>query len=91
MSWSGRYLSRLLGRSPGRSLLSLLLAALLAFAFGLVTVLRGLYAELYRQVEVKPVVSTIGYERAMKIENSGYVRDPYYEARSLDINFIKCT
>ena len=84
MSWSGRYLSRLLGRSPGRSLLSLLLAALLAFAFGLVTVLRGLYAELYRQVEVKPLVSTIGYERAMKIENSGYVRDPYYEARSLD-------
>ena len=79
MNWSGRYLRRLLGRNLGRSLLSLALAALLAFAFGLVTVLRGLYAELYRQVEVKPLVSTIGYERAMKIENSGYVRDPYYE------------
>ena len=84
MTWSGRYLCRLLGRNPGRSLLSLLLAALLAFAFGLLTVLRGIYGELYQQVEVKPVVSGIGYERARKIENSGLVRDPYYETRSQD-------
>ena len=84
MSWGGRYLRRLLGRDPGRSLLSLLLAALLAFAFGLLTVLRGIYAELYQQVEVKPVVSQIGYGRAQKIERSGLVRDPYYETRSLD-------
>ena len=48
MNWSLRFLRRLLGRNPGRSLLSLLLAALLAFAFGLVTVLRGIYAELYK-------------------------------------------
>ena len=37
MNWGRKYLCRLLGRNPGRSLLSLLLAALLAFAFGLVT------------------------------------------------------
>ena len=84
MTWSGRYLLRLLGRNPVRSLLSLFLAALLAFAFGLLTVLRGIYGELYRHVEVKPVVSGIGYERARKIENSGLVRDPYYETRSQD-------
>ena len=84
MSWSGRYLCRVLGRSIGRSLLSLLLAALLAVAFGLLTVLRSIYGELYQHVEVKPVVSGIGYERAQKIERSGLVRDPYYETRSQD-------
>ena len=84
MSWGGRYLGRLLGRDLGRSLLSVLLALLLAFAFGLVTVLRGIYSELYRQVEVRPVVTGIGYGRAQKIERSGLVRDPYYETRSED-------
>lgn len=84
MSWSIRYLRRVLERSPGRSLLSMALAALLAFAFGLVTVLRGIYGELYQQVEVKPVLSHIGYARAMKTLDSGYVRDPYFEAYSRD-------
>ena len=84
MSWSGRYLRRVLGRNLGRSFLSLMLAALLAFAFGLLTVLRSIYGELYQHVEVKPIVSGIGYERAQKIERSGLVRDPYYETRSQD-------
>ena len=79
MNWSIRYLRRLLGRNPGRSLLSLILAALLAFAFGLVTVLRGIYGELYQNVEVRPVFTGLSYERAQKVANSGYVRDPYYE------------
>ena len=79
-NWGGRFLRRLLGRNAGRSALSLLLAALLAFAFGLVTVLRGIYAEAYRNVEIKPVISGgLSYERALKIAESGYVRDPYYE------------
>lgn len=84
MSWDWRYLCRVLGRSIGRSLLSLMLATLLAFAFGLLTVLRNIYGELYQHVEVKPVVSGIGYERAQRIERSGLVRDPYYEARCQD-------
>jgi Cell division protein len=84
VSWSGRYLRRVLGRNLGRSFLSLMLAALLAFAFGLLTVLRSIYGELYQHVEVKPIVSGIGYERAQKIERSGLVRDPYYETRSQD-------
>ena len=79
MNWSIRYLRRLLGRNPGRSFLSLGLAALLALAFGLVTVLRGMYAELYQNVEVRPVFSGIPYSRALKAADSGYVRDPYYE------------
>ncbi len=80
MNWSARYLRRLLGRNFGRSLLSLFLAALLAFAFGLVTVLRGMYAELYRNVEVYAQFSGgLIYDRAVKIAESGYVRDPYYE------------
>ena len=79
MTWTGRYLCRLLGRDLWRSILSLGLAGLLAFAFGLVTVLRGIYGELYQQVEVRPVFSGISYTRALKAEGSGYVRDPYYE------------
>ena len=80
MNWGGRYLCRLLGRNPGRSLLSLLLAGLLAFAFGVLTVLRGIYGELYQNVEVKPVITGgLDYKRAEKIAESGYVRDPYYE------------
>jgi hypothetical protein len=84
MSWSMRYLGRLLGRSPGRSVLSVLPAALLALAFGLLTVLRGIYGELYQNVEVRPVVANISYERARKIAGSGLVRDPYYETRCED-------
>lgn len=84
MNWGGRYLQRLLLRNLGRSLLSLLLAALLAFAFGLVTVLRGIYAELYRNVEVKATFTGLSYSRAVKIAQSGYVRDPYYEYVTID-------
>ncbi len=84
-NWGGRYLRRLLGRNVGRSALSLGLAALLAFAFGLVTVLRGIYAETYRNVEVKGVFSGgISYSRAQNIAASGYVRDPYYEFTARD-------
>ena len=80
MNWSTRYLVRVLGRNLGRSLLSLLLAALLAFAFGVLTVLRGIYGELYQQVEVKPkITGGITYERAERIAQSEYVRSPYYE------------
>ena len=80
MNWSSRYLSRLLGRSVGRSLLSLLLAALLAFAFGLLTVLRGIYAEAYKNVEVQAVFyGGLPYSAAQKLEKSGMVRDPMYE------------
>ena len=68
MTWAGRYLRRLLGRNPGRSVLSLLLAALLAFAFGVLTVLRDVYGELYRSVEVKADFSGgLSYTRAVKI------------------------
>jgi hypothetical protein len=78
--WGGRYLRRLLGRNLGRSALSLGLAALLVFAFGALTVLRGIYRELYQNVEVKPVITGgLDYKRAEKIAESGYVRDPYYE------------
>ncbi len=80
MNWGARYLHRLLGRNPGRSLLSVLLALLLAFAFGVLTVLRGIYGTLYRNVEVKAdFTGGISYTRAKKIAECGYVRDPYYE------------
>ncbi len=80
MNWGGRYLCRLLGRNPGRSLLSLLLAGLLAFAFGVLTVLRGIYGELYQNVEVKAdLTGGLSYTRAKKIAECGLVRDPYYE------------
>ena len=80
MSWGGRYLRRLLGRNPARSLLSLLLAGLLAFAFGALTVLRGIYSELYQNVEVKAdFTGGLSYKQALKIADSGYVRDPLYE------------
>ncbi len=78
--WGRRYLRRLLGRNLGRSALSLMLAALLVFAFGTLTVLRGIYRELYQNIEVKPVISGgLDYKRAENIAESGYVRDPYYE------------
>ena len=85
MTWSLRYLFRLLGRNPGRSLLSLLLAALLAFAFGLLTVLRGVYAEAYRKVDVRAVFyGGLPYSSAQKLEKSGMVKDPCYEYINMD-------
>ena len=94
MNWSGRYLSRLLGRNPGRSLLSLLLAALLALAFGLLTVLRGIYAEAYKNVEVQAVFyGGLPYPAAQKLEKSGMVRDPRYEFvfKDGDVDFKSAT
>ena len=80
MNWIGRFLLRLLGRNLGRSLLSVLLALLLAFAFGVLTVLRGIYEDLYQNVEVKAdFTGGLSYARAQKIAQCGYVRDPYYE------------
>jgi hypothetical protein len=80
MSWKGRYLCRLLTRVPVRSLLSLVLAALLAFAFGVLTVLRGIYGEAYRNVDVRGVFyGGLPYTAAQKLEKSGLVRDPGYE------------
>ena len=85
MSWGSRYLRRVLGRNLGRSLLSLLLAALLAFAFGVLTVLRGIYGQMYQNVEVyADFTGGMSYTRAVKISESGYVRDPYYEYVALD-------
>ena len=85
MSWGSRYLRRVLGRNLGRSLLSLLLAALLAFAFGVLTVLRGIYGQMYQNVEVyADFTGGMSYTRAVKISESGYVRDPFYEYVALD-------
>ena len=81
MNWGRRYLSRILGRNLGHSVMSLLLAALLAFAFGILTVIRGIYGVLYQQVEVKPTITGgISYKRAVRISESGYVYSPYFEA-----------
>ena len=85
MKWSLRYLRRLLGRNPGRCLLSMGLAALLALAFGLVTVLRLMYADLYDHVEVKAVFSGLPYAKALKAETSGLLRDAYYETVVMDV------
>ena len=80
MSWISRFLLCLLGRNLGRSLLSVLLALLLAFAFGVLTVLRGIYEELYQNVEVKAdFTGGLSYAQAQKIARCGYVRDPYFE------------
>ena len=85
MNWSGRYLLRLLRRNLGKSLLSLLLAALLAYAFGVLTVLRGIYAELYQKTEIRPAFTGgISYTKALTLADSGYLKDPYYQYVSTD-------
>jgi hypothetical protein len=47
-------------------------------AFGLVTVLRGMYAELYKNVEVQGTFAPISYERALRVGASPYVLRPEY-------------
>lgn len=85
MNWDSRYLLRLLRRNLGKSFLSLLLAALLAYAFGVLTVLRGIYAELYQEAEIKPAFTGgISYTKALTLADSGYLKDPYYQYVSTD-------
>ena len=94
MSWHGRYLRRLLTRVPVRSLLSLVLAALLAFAFGVLTVLRGIYGEAYRNVDVRGVFyGGLPEKAAKKLENSGLVKNPMYEFvfKDGDVDFKSAT
>ncbi len=80
MEFKLRYMFKNNSRNWVRCLLSIVLAALLFFAFGLLTSLRGIYAKLYQEVDVRAVLyGGVPYETAQKISESEYVTDPYYE------------
>ena len=67
-------------RAVIKSLLSLLLAAILLGAIGQFTAVKETYNELYKNIIIKArFVNGLSYTRALQIENSGYVSSPYYE------------
>ena len=88
------YVGRRLRRTPAKSLLSLLLALVLAFSIGFFTLLRSTYRELYQNIEIHPrFVNGFSYNTAKEVEKSGEVRDPYYEYvnPSCESNFVPDT
>ena len=75
----GRYVLRHARRSWAKTLLALLLAALLAGTVGQLGFLRARYAALVDAVEVDVrFFNGLSYSKAKILEKSGYVRDPVY-------------
>lgn len=78
-------------RAAAKSLLSILLAALLAGAMGQFTAVRKAYSNLYHNIQVKArFINGMPYSGALKVADSGYVQSinnnltnnealPYYE------------
>ena len=88
------YVGKHLRRTPAKALLSLLLALVLCFSIGFFTLLRNTYRDLYQNIEVHPrFLNGFSYNRALEVEKSGYVRDPYYEYvnRGCESNFVADT
>ncbi|MBR4703309.1 MAG: type II toxin-antitoxin system YafQ family toxin [Oscillospiraceae bacterium] len=76
----GRYVLRHARRAGARTLLALLLAALLAGAAGELTVLYRSYGELVENVEVSvSYYDGLSYGKAKIVEKSGYVHDAAFQ------------
>ena len=74
-----RYIARHSRRAWSKTILSLLLAALLVGAVGQLAQLRSRYADLLSSVEVDVrFYNGLSYSKAKALEKSGYVRDPVY-------------
>ena len=88
------YVWRHIRRTPSKTLLSLFLAVALCFSIGFFTLLRDTYRDLYQNIEVHPrFLNGFSYNRALEVEKSGYVRDPFYEYKDpgCESNFVDDT
>ena len=75
----GRYVFRHARRAWAKTVLALLLAALLAGTVGQLGFLRARYAALVEAVEVDVrFFNGLSWSKAKILEKSGYVRDPVY-------------
>ncbi len=89
-----RYVFRNARRSWAKTVLALLLAALLAGAVGHLTVLRSRYAELVDLIEVDVhYFSGLSMTKARTLEKSGYLHDPVYQKfyRDAELEFQTTT
>ncbi len=80
-----RYILRHVRRAAARSVLAVLLAALLAGTVGELGVLRRHYAALVDAVEVDVrFFGGLSHSKAKALEKTGYLRDPVYQANYTD-------
>ncbi len=89
-----RYVFRHIRRSWTKTMLALLLAALLAGAVGHLTVLRTRYAELVDLIEVDVhYFNGLSMTKARTLEKSGYLHDPVYQKfyRDAELEFQPAT
>ncbi len=89
-----RYVFRHIRRSWAKTVLALLLAALLAGAVGHLTVLRARYAELVDLIEVDVhYFNGLSMTKARTLEKSGYLHDPVYQKfyRDAELEFQPAT
>jgi NADH:ubiquinone oxidoreductase subunit 6 (subunit J) len=89
-----RYVFRHIRRSWAKTVLALLLAALLAGAVGHLTVLRERYGELVDLIEVDVhYFNGLSITKARTLEKSGYLHDPVYQKfyRDAELEFQPAT
>lgn len=84
-----RYIWRHMRRSTGKSVLSVLLAALLLGVVGQLALMKQSYTELYANTVITAnFVGGVPLDNVPSIIRSGYVTNPYYEVRkTVDLNF----
>jgi ABC-type antimicrobial peptide transport system permease subunit len=87
--FSLRYIVRHARRSPGKSVLAGLLAALLLATVGQVALMKQTYTDLCKATVVKAsFVGGIQLSAVPQLKGLGYVTDPYYEAQAqVGLNF----
>ncbi len=78
-----RYIGRHLRRSLGKSVLAIVLAALLFVAVGQLALMKQSYAGLIEETVITANFIGLPLQSVPEIINSGYVVDPYYEAREI--------
>jgi len=87
-----RLIGKNIRRAPVKSLLSASLALLLLGVIGQFTVLRGIYRDVYDNIEVKAYfVDGLNLSSSVEVGESGYVRSPYFEnaVSILECNFSR--
>ena len=77
ISFTAAYIGRHARRSAAKSLLSIGLALLLAGTIGQLTMIRGIYKDIYEHIGVKVYVfSGLRIAGAVKVDESEYIRKP---------------
>ena len=88
-----RYVVRNINRTIGKSLMYILVSALLLNVAGQISILQDTFSDAFNETEVvSKYAGSLNLYYVNKLQESGYVRDVYYQSQKwLDINTVPVT